>query len=839
MIESNLKYLNLSNQINATQDELDIQATNIINDQSLTDAYKWYTGLSVCYVAVQHNIKSEVLTDLFVALNNDSNRELSAFYLSDEDYAKWFDDVVFVLKGFAENGINIGYVYLHQLYLNGRFGHKDEKLAIAYLQEGYAKGDKTAQSYVGYSMYYGNLGFEQDKEEGLRLVYDSFAEENKLGELFALNIEFGQCESGEEAEAVLEKYHELIHVKKRGLYVLADYYLREEKDEEALETLKDGIENNSGYCSYLLGLMIVNQRFANFGFTTEQGRAYLETGFSHEIPYAGFIKGYTYLYPNDGSEVDFEKAMNELDHASKYNSQEAQLELGMLYLYHNDYRDVAKGMELLERAIDAGFVKAMTEKAYVLLDTGIVERDVESAKQLLDVAFEAGNDYAAYRLGLGYQDADWEAEPNIEKALELFEIAAERGNAIGTEYVAKYNRFGYGCEVNYDKARAFYQQAIELSNSAYSKVELGMMFELGEGGGIDQQAAKELYESALEDEYFYAAARLAFMYEEGIEGEPDLEAARSYFQIAAEGNIASGVYHLARFYRYGLGGEVDEEKAFDLFEQALELDFVDANVDIALAYEEQTCGKSYDPEKAYQYMLIAAEAGFTYAMYKVGVYHMYNTVEGASKEQALHWLNQAAEGGSPVAMLTLGDFYLYGYSEDDDYFKAFEYYQKAEEEGYISEGIGVCYQYELGVEKDNQKAFNYYKIAAEKQYVSAIFRLGVCYYYGVGTEQDRVEAFHYLKMVADQGNKDACGYIGQMYASGDGVEKDAVEGVNYLLEAAEAGFAEAQYHLANCYLKGEGTPQSDELAMQWYQQAAENGQEDAQKIIGGPRKRRS
>jgi len=28
------------------------------------------------------------------------------------------------------------------------------------------------------------------------------------------------------------------------------------------------------------------------------------------------------------------------------------------------------------------------------------------------------------------------------------------------------------------------------------------------------------------------------------------------------------------------------------------------------------------------------------------------------------------------------------------------------------------------------------------------------------------------------------------------------------------------------------------LALHWYQQAAENGNEDAQKIIGGPRKRR-
>jgi len=62
--------------------------------------------------------------------------------------------------------------------------------------------------------------------------------------------------------------------------------------------------------------------------------------------------------------------------------------------------------------------------------------------------------------------------------------------------------------------------------------------------------------------------------------------------------------------------------------------------------------------------------------------------------------------------------------------------------------------------------------------------------------------------------------------------------VSYLIQAAEAGFDMAQYELANCYLKGEGVPQSDDSAMEWYQQAAENGNEDAQKIVGGPRKRR-
>ncbi|MDR2222060.1 MAG: sel1 repeat family protein [Flavobacteriaceae bacterium] len=838
MENKQIKYVDHSAQLITTGESLTALATGLIQANNLKEETQWFMALAVCKAALAKSAVDETIKELLSEMSKESHRDHSSFYLNEEDYANWFADVVTVNVAFAALNWTKSYVNLHELYLNARFGYKDEEKAIAYIKEGYAKGDKTSQAFVGYNTYYGSLGFEQDKEEGLRLITTSFDEENEVGELFALNIEFRACESAEEGETVLEKYNDLIHNKKRGIYVLADYYLREEDNVKALETLKFGIANNSGYCSYLLGLMIINQRFAEFGFTVEEGRAHLEEGFSHGISYAGFLIGYSYLYPNDGSEPQFEQAIHHLSRAAIYNAPEAELELAMLYLYHQDYRDLAKGMELLDRGIAAKYHKAMTEKAYTMLDFDLVERNVPAAKALLEEAMEMGNDYAPYRLGLGYQDAEWEDEANLAKALELFELAAERNHNSGTEYAGKYYRYGYVGEPDYAKAMEYYDKAIEYFNSGYAKVEKAMMLEAGEGVEVNHEEARDLYLSALEYGYTYAALRLAFMYEEDVLGEPDLAVARQYFEQAAEAEIPAGVYHTARFYRYGIGGEADEVKAFELFEKALELGFVDANVDIALAYEEETCGRTYDADKAFEHMMVAAEEGFSYAMFKVGCYHMYKTIEHAKNEEAVFWLNKAVDLGSGLAMLTLGDYYLYGYGEEREYEKAIEYYKKAEEVGYISEGIGVCYQFELGVEKDDTKAFNYYKIAADRNYSSGLFRLGMCYYYGTGTQQDRVEAFYYLKQVADQGNKDAAGYIGQMYLAGDGVEKNEVEGIQYLTEAAEAGYDDAQYHLGNCYLRGIGVEQNDELAMQWYQTAAENGNEDAQKIVGGPRKRR-
>ncbi|MDR0228149.1 MAG: sel1 repeat family protein [Flavobacteriaceae bacterium] len=838
MRNTELKYVDSSTQLITSGESLTSLANEILKENRLKEAEQWLKALGVCKAAIATGGIDDTIKELYKEMSKESHRDHSAFYLNDTDYAMWFADVVAVSEAFVAVACTIGYINLHELYLNARYGYKNEEKAIQYIKEGYAKGDKTAQSFIGYNTYYGSLGFEQNQEEGFHLITTSFDEENEVGELFALNIEFRACENAEEGKAVLDKYHDVIHTQKRGIYILADYYLREDDNEKALETLQFGIANNSGYCSYLLGLMIINQRFAEFGFTIEEGRAHLEEGFSHGVSYAGFLIGYSYLYPSDGSEPDFENSIYHLSRAAMYNAPEAELELAMLYLYHNDYRDLERGMELLDRGIAAKYHKAMTEKAYTLLDFDLVERNVPVAKALLEEAMALGNDYAPYRLGLGYQDAEWEDEANLAQALELFELAAERNHNNGTEYAGKYHRYGYVGEPDYAKAMEYYNRAIEYFNSGYAKVEKAMMLEAGEGVAVNYEEARDLYLSALENGYTYAALRLAFMYEENVLGEPDLAVAREYFEQAAAAEIPAGVYNTARFYRYGMGGEADEVKAFELFEKALEMGFVDANVDIALAYEEETCGKSYDPEKAFEYMMVAAEEGFSYAMFKVGCYHMYRTIENANNEEAIFWLDKAVEMGSGLAMLTLGDFYLYGYGEEREYEKAIAYYRQAEELGYISEGIGVCYQFELGVEKDDKKAFNYYKIAADRNYSSGVFRLGMCYFYGTGVQQDKVEAFYYLKQVADQGNKDAAGYIGQMYVMGDGVEKDEVEGVQYLTEAAEAGYDEAQYHLANCYLRGTGVEQNDELAMQWYQTAAENGNEDAQKIVGGPRKRR-
>ncbi|KZE76033.1 hypothetical protein AV926_16665 [Myroides marinus] len=840
MKEFNKEYLNYVGELSNAGVSIETAIQECLNKNDYKDPQQWYRAHALCTLGVQTDKYNGILEQLYDQLNEDSNCIHSSMNLEEDSYENWFKDVKALNDLFIGRGYAPAYAYQYELFINSRYGYRDEEKAANCLREGIALGDDLCKCYVGYAKYYGTHGFELDQEGAVELIKSAVGgRKDNIAQLFLLNIEFRNCGSAEEGKAVLEKYDDLINNKKRGLYILADYYLREDDNAMAEAVLKDGIANTSAYCKYLLGLMACNGRFAELGYTEEQGRELLAEAFDYGITHAGFILGYSYFYPRtEGLEPNKEMGIAMFNKAIAYYSGEATLELAIIYLYNAEYKDITKGMALLDRGVEYEYDKAMSEKGFVLLDFEEVERNVVEAKALLERSMAAGNDYAPYRLGLGYQNAEFEEESDYEQALYMFELAAERNNLSGIELAGRYQRFGYAGEPNLEKAIGYYQKGIEYYNSNYCKVEMAMLLERGEGIEQDINEAARLYEEALEEGYTYAAIRLGFMYEDGALGEPDYEKARELMTIAAEQEMAEGVYHLARFYRYGTGGEQNERKSMELFNKALELGFVDANVDIALFYEEGVDGGEPDYEKAFEYMIKGAEAGFSYAQYKVGVYYSYGYLAETDVELGKEWFEKSVENGSPLGMLSLGDYYLYGYGEEKEYDKALEYYMAAEERNYISEGLGICYQFGLGVEADETKAFHYYKLAADRQYDSAIFRLGLCYFYGNGTDRDLVEAFFYLKQVADRGNMDAASYVGLMLVKGDGAEKDAEYGVSYLIQAAEAGFDMAQYELANCYLKGEGVPQSDDSAMQWYQQAAENGNEDAQKIVGGPRKRR-
>ena len=66
--------------------------------------------------------------------------------------------------------------------------------------------------------------------------------------------------------------------------------------------------------------------------------------------------------------------------------------------------------------------------------------------------------------------------------------------------------------------------------------------------------------------------------------------------------------------------------------------------------------------------------------------------------------------------------------------------------------LALYYELGIAVEQDYKKAFEWYQKAAEQGHDTAQYELGNHYYYGHGTEKSYIKAFEWYMKAAEQGN---------------------------------------------------------------------------------------
>src|SRR5207248_9372860 len=132
--------------------------------------------------------------------------------------------------------------------------------------------------------------------------------------------------------------------------------------------------------------------------------------------------------------------------------------------------------------------------------------------------------------------------------------------------------------------------------------------------------------------------------------------------------------------------------------------------------------------------------------------------------------------------------------------------------------LGECYELGNGVDKDEIKAFGYYKKSAENGYMCAIFQLGYCYVNGIGIEIDKEKGFELYNEAAGSNFQDNFEEIV------NGLDK-----VNYWYhKAAEADNKFALYKLGEFYELGKYVWMNEVTAFEFYKKSANQGFIDAQ-----------
>lgn len=841
-------YNELLEKFRANAEEMACKLKSLLAQDNYEDKQDWIEAMVICFVALEKNQLSDDIKELYRQIYSRNRNKVVSMEYNDDDYRDWFEANRALNERFIESGYTRGYCEQADLYGSARRGYHDLEKKVIYLRKGVELKDGASLGDLGYGIYLGlpEYGGEADKEEGRKLVEESIKQGYESGELLLHYIDFYNNAENDEFLTEIEAFIEKTKADDRKPYhILSDYYLRRSDEteagqanfEKAVEAMQKGVDAGIPYCKYILGLNMLNGRIPDAD--KAKGISLLEDAYNHYILYAANFLGQYYNYANDEN-TSLEKAIAWHKKAEMYCYAESSFELACIYLYNEQYKDIAEGLLYLEQAIADGSVRALSEKAYLMLETDILDTNTEEARNLLESADFKGNEYAPYRLGLAYQNGEFGQEPDYPKALEHFERAASRGHVYSLELAGNYYRVGVGgdSEEASRKAIDYLTQAVD-RGSNYAKVELAFCYDAGIGVEKDYQKAFDLFQAAAQNDYPYANTRMAVYYEDGLLGKEDYTAALQQYKIAAEAGLPDAIYHVGRYYKYAVGIPEDPQTALDHFRKAAEGGSAPGLVELALAYEEEYGGIEFDADKVIEYMTKAAEQGYTYAQYKLGTYFYYGLKE-VDIPRAKYWFEKSYEQGYPYSALMLGDIYLYNIEGKDepDYSKSFEYYKYAESQGAVSEGLGVCYEYGFGVESNETEAFKYYTLAANENYTAAKYRLGLCYKYGTGTSVNTIEAYRWFSDAAQNGNIYATYEAAMLLLNGDGVGKDEEQAVKMLLKAAEEEYDWAQFELGNCYLTGRGVPEDDVQAMVWYQKAAENGNEQAQKVTGKRERRR-
>ena len=132
----------------------------------------------------------------------------------------------------------------------------------------------------------------------------------------------------------------------------------------------------------------------------------------------------------------------------------------------------------------------------------------------------------AYQNGLG-------VPKDLGKAAELYQKAADQGNALAQNNLGWLYQNGQGVPKDLGKAVELYQKAADQGN-AFAQNNLGWLYENGQGVPKDLGKAAELYQKAADQGNAFAQNNLGWLYQSGQGVPKDLGKAVELYQKAAD-----------------------------------------------------------------------------------------------------------------------------------------------------------------------------------------------------------------------------------------------------------------------------------------------------------------
>ncbi len=396
----------------------------------------------------------------------------------------------------------------------------------------------------------------------------------------------------------------------------------------------------------------------------------------------------------------------------------------------------------------------------------------------------------AVNLYLGHGDA----RVNQLEAGRLFEKAAETGEPMALMWLARSLYQGRaGLAKDEKRARELASKALpEVRRRAQAK-DLEGAFLLadahyfGLGAEQDLALAATLNGQACEGGYTVGCVNLGLMYDHG-EGVPaDDVKAVSLYRRACGGDLLAGCVNLGRMYASGSGVPEDDAKAVALYRRTCDRGFSMGCVSLGQMYSSGS-GVSEDDVKAVALYSQACDALDGWCVFLGNMYEEGAGVrEDDAKAAALY--RQACDGGSLVACLYLGRMYKEGSGVERDSVKAEALLRQCCDAG-VTWGcsfLGDMYRNGSGVTRDAAKAVALYRQSCDAGSAGGCVKLGVMHASGEGVPEDDSKAMALYRLGCDGGDAQGCANMGFKYADGSGVPQDDTEAVAFFRKACDGG----------------------------------------------------
>ena len=154
-----------------------------------------------------------------------------------------------------------------------------------------------------------------------------------------------------------------------------------------------------------------------------------------------------------------------------------------------------------------------------------------------------------------------------EKAIPLFQRAAELGDAFGQRNLGYCYEKGLGVTQNYEEAEKWYRKAAELGD-VQAQHNLGNCYRNGWGVTQNYEEAEKWYRKAAEQGESTAQLNLGYCYGIGLGVTQNYEEAVKWYRKAAEQGNFKAQFNLGLYYKNGWGVRKNKAEARKWFQKA-------------------------------------------------------------------------------------------------------------------------------------------------------------------------------------------------------------------------------------------------------------------------------